>query len=213
MRQAGIVATLLLAGGLALPSNAAPVGTDTSTSSQPQAPPSATPAGALPDADEHDEVSGARFTVERVDPVDHAVVVRGPDGQRTTIRIAPSAEGFDALAKGEPITLDYYRASLVSLNPADTAATEGELAPTRANAPLLGAAGGRQVTTAARVTGIDPEGDTLSVTTPDGLPHTLPVEAPAARERLRSLRVGDQVVVTYTEAVAVGLHAGEEGSP
>ncbi|HLK90131.1 MAG TPA: hypothetical protein VKZ18_09560 [Polyangia bacterium] len=167
----------------------------------------------MPNVVEHDQVTGARFTVERVDQINHSVVVRAPDGQKTTIRFAPTTEGWGTLAKGQPIALDYYRASLLSLNPADTAATEIEQAPSRANAPVLGAAGGQQITTAARVTDVDADGGTLAVTTPDGLPHTLPVEAPAARERLRSLRPGDQVVVTYTEAVAVGVHAGDEQSP
>jgi hypothetical protein len=210
MRQAMIVAALLLGGGLALPSNAAPTEGDSTAFPQPPSSPGGTPAAGLPNAGEQDQLTGARFTVERVDQVNHSVVVRGPDGQRTTIRVAPTAEGFDSLAKGEPITLDYFRASLLSLNPADTVATESEQAPTRANAPVLGAAGGQQVTTAARVTSVDADNETLSVTTPDGLPHILPVETPAARERLRSLRAGDQVVVTYSEAVAVGVHAGDE---
>jgi hypothetical protein len=208
MRQASIVAALLLGGGLALPTNAAPAGGDISAIQQAQP---GIPAAGMPNAGEQDRVAGARFTVQRVDQVNRSVVVRGPDGQRTTVRVAPTAEGFDALAKGETVTLDYFRASLLSLNPADTVATESEQAPTRANAPVLGAAGGAQVTTAARVTAVDTDSGTLAVTTPDGLPHVLPVETPAARQRLRSLQAGDQVVVTYTEAVAVGVHAGAEG--
>jgi hypothetical protein len=205
-----MMAALLLGGGLALPSHAAPTGSDTSAIAPPEAQPAGEPASAMPNASEHAQVTGAPFSVEKVDQVDRSVVVKSPEGQRTTIRIAPTAEGFDALAKGEPVTLDYYRASLLSLNPADTVATEGEQTPTRANAPVLGAAGGQQITTAARVTGVDVDNDTLEVTTPDGHPHLLPVETPAAREHLRSLRDGDQVVVTYTEAVAVGVHAGAE---
>jgi hypothetical protein len=152
------------------------------------------------------QVMGSPFTVEKVDRADRLMIVRSPDGLRTTIRAAATADGFDTVAAGDRISVDYYPASVVSLGAAKTTVATADSTPTRANAPVLGAAGGLQITSTARVTSVDTQNGTLEVTTARGNPHALAAEAPAARMRLASLHEGDEVTVTYTEAVAVGVH-------
>jgi hypothetical protein len=199
----------LLGTALALPdSAAAPAAADTSAVTAPEAAASGGPTTGTPFPGKPEEVVSAPFSVESVDRASRSLIVRSPDGLLTTVRVAPTAEGFDTVEKGDRIGLDYYRSSVVSLGPPKGAAG-GDHAPTRANAPVLGAAGGRQLTSKAHVTGVDSQAGTLEITTPDGKPHTLAVEDPAARIRLRSLGEGDEVTVTYTEAVAIGVHPAE----
>ena len=206
MSRATIMAALL-GTALALPdSAAAPAATGTSAVTAPEARASGGPTTTTPFPGEPEAVVGAPFSVESVDRANRSLIVRSPDGLRTTIRVATTAEGFDSVEKGDQIGLDYYRASVVSLGSPQGAAG-GDHAPTRANAPVLGAAGARQITGKAHVTGLDSEAGLLEITTLDGNPHTLLVEDAASRIRLRSLGEGDEVTVTYTEAVAVGVTA------
>ena len=210
MSRATMMAALL-GMGLAVPdSAAAPAEPDSSavSASQPAAS-DAPPTGDLIPGDS-EEVTGAPFRVESVDRLNRSLIVRSPDGSRTTIKVAASAAGLEAVEAGDRVALDYYRSSVLSLGPASKkAAVVGtEQEPTRASAPVLGAAGGRQITTKVRITAANSEAGTLQITTADGHPYALLVQDPAARAQLRSVRDGDQLTVTYTEAVAVGVHAG-----
>jgi hypothetical protein len=210
MSRATMMAALL-GMGLAVPdSTAAPAAAETSAVIAEEIPAKGDPAATAPLPGAPEEIMGAPFTVESVDRANRSLVVRSPDGLRTTIQVAPAAQGLESVGRGDRITLDYYQASLVSLggSPRGTAAG-GAATPTRANAPVLGAAGGRQLTQKAHVTGVDGQNGTLEITTRDGEPHTLVVRDPAARMRLQSLAEGDEVTVTYTEAVAVGVHPRE----
>ena len=155
------------------------------------------------------EATTASFTVEKVDRSKRSMVVKGSDGSRMTIRVAPTVEGFDRLNKGDQVELDYYASTVLSFGPTNTAAAaQAQEAPTRASAPALGTMGAPPITTAARVIAVDKNGGALQITTPDGLPQTLLVRDPAERRQLRSLGPGDTVVVTYAEPVAVGLRKG-----
>jgi hypothetical protein len=208
MNRATMMAALL-GTALALPDSAAvTAATDSSVLAAPEARASGGPTTTSPSPGAPEEMVSAPFSVESIDRSNRSLVVRSPDGLRTTIRVAPTADGFDSVERGDRIGLDYYRSSVVSLG-SPKGAGGGDQGPTRANAPVLGAAGGRQITSRAHVTGVDSEAGTLEITTLDGKPHTLGVGDPAARIRLRSLGEGDEVTVTYTEAVAVGVHPAE----
>jgi hypothetical protein len=154
------------------------------------------------------EATTGSFTVERIDRANRSMVVQDRDGGRMTVKVAGTVEGFDKVEKGDQVELDYYASTVLSFGPTNAAAAEAQEAPTRANAPALGAVGVPPITTAARVTAVDKNGGTLQIRTPDGQPQTLLVRDPAARRQLRSLSPGDTVVVTYAEPVAVGLRKG-----
>jgi hypothetical protein len=154
------------------------------------------------------EATTGSFTVERIDRSNRSMVVQDRDGARMTVRVAATVEGFDKLEKGDQVELDYFASTVLSFGPTNAAAAEAQEAPTRANAPALGAVGAPPITTPARVTAVDKNGGTLQITTPNGQPQTLLVRDPAARRQLRSLSPGDTVVVTYAEPVAVGLRKG-----
>ena len=206
MSQARMVA-VLLGIGLAVPQSAmAPAQTGSSAvTTTPEPAARGAPAADLAPG-EPEEVRGGVFSVERVDRSNRSLVVRGPDGSLTTVRIAPTAAGFEEVATGDRIALDYYQSSLISLGSPRPAIAAADQTPTRANSPVLGAAGGRQITSKARVTDVDNQTGTLQILTADGRPHTFVTGDPAIRDRLSSLRDGDEMTVTYTEAVAVGLH-------
>lgn len=172
------------------------------------APGGAAPAGAMNDnpvAIEQEEVMRAPFTVESIDRANRKVVVQSPDGARSTVNVAPDAQGFDTLKRGDQVELDYYKSAVLSLAPSrPSAAPSSSTAPAPASAGMHGNKG-HQVTTSARVTYVDNDKETIQVTTPDGRPQTLFVQDPTLQRQMRALKPGDRVQVTYTEPTAVGL--------
>jgi hypothetical protein len=206
MSRATVMAALL-GMALAVPGSAAtPAIADPSGVSASSSPAENAPAGVNRAPGDPHQLVGAPFTVESIDRSERLLVARSPAGARTTLRVVPSVTEFDALQRGQEVLLDYYPSSLVSLGTDERVAAEAEQAPTRANAPVLGAAGAGQITAKAHVTSVDSQTGTLEIRTAGGNPHTLSVADPAARARLRSLHDGDRLTVTYTEAVAVGVH-------
>jgi len=206
MSRATMMAALL-GMGLAVPDSAAtPATADPSGVSASSSPTTATPAEVARAPGDPPQVVGAPFTVESIDRADRLLIVRSPAGERTTVRVVPAATELDALQAGQEILLDYYPSALVSLGADQHLAAEADKAPTRANAPVLGAAGAGQITAKAHVTDVDSQAGTLEIATAGGNPHALSADDPATRARLRSLHDGDRVTVTFTEAVAVGVH-------
>jgi translation elongation factor P/translation initiation factor 5A len=51
---------------------------------------------------------------------------------------------------------------------------------------------------------------TVSFTDPEGLAQTITVQEPEMRDFMKTLKVGDEVAVTYTEALAISV---EPASP
>lgn len=196
----------LLGMGLALPDSAAtPATTDISAGAVSGTPATGGAGSAPPTAEgEDEELMRAVFSVESVDRFNHSIVVRAANGALTTIKVAPTAEGFE-VHKGDQVSLDYYQGFVISLGSANAPVADTLQTPTRANAPVLGAAGARQITSTARVTSVDGETGTLELTTSDGRPHAFVIQDPAVQARLSSLHQGDRVTVTYTESVAVAI--------
>ena len=56
-----------------------------------------------------------------------------------------------------------------------------------------------------RIEGVNPATGTVAFIGPDRVPRTVAVRQPAMRDFLRTLKVGDEVEVTFTEAVAVSV--------
>ena len=50
---------------------------------------------------------------------------------------------------------------------------------------------------------------TVSFTDPEGLAQTITVQDPKMRDFIKTLKVGDEVAITYTEALAITRRAGQ----
>jgi hypothetical protein len=55
------------------------------------------------------------------------------------------------------------------------------------------------------IEGVDPANGTVSFIGPDRVPRTVAVRQPAMQDFLRTLKAGDEVEVTFTEAVAISV--------
>jgi len=68
-----------------------------------------------------------------------------------------------------------------------------------------GAEVGQTVTTSFKVSSVDPATNVMWVTLADGSTKKIQVQDPKAQERLKTLKPGNVVSVTYTESMALQL--------
>jgi hypothetical protein len=68
-----------------------------------------------------------------------------------------------------------------------------------------GAGVAQEVTATVKIAALDLATHTVSFTDPDGLAQTIAVQDPKMRGFIERLKVGDEVAVTYTEALAISV--------
>lgn len=145
--------------------------------------------------------------VQAIDIKKREVTLKGPLGNSVTFTVDKAVTRLDEVKVGDEVTAAYY----VSIAGELRAPTEDEkknpisIVEGVARAPKgtdPGAGGVRVVKVVATVDGLDLPTQTVTLAGPLG--NSVTVRA-RKLENLKKLRLGDTVVVTYTEAVAVAL--------
>lgn len=157
-----------------------------------------------------DQVQQITATVEAVDPATRMVRLRGKQGP-VDIALGPEVRNFDQIQVGDEVKATYYTGVAAQIRKhGDTApAPTDELAVARANPGARPAAGvAHNVSATVNIVSVDTSFDTVTFTLPSGDQRVVAVQTPEGREFIRTLKRGDKVDVTYTEAVAVEVVPG-----
>jgi hypothetical protein len=154
------------------------------------------------------EEASARATVVSVEPRTRHVGLRSEEGITWIVQAGPEVRNFDQIAVGDTVLARYHQALAVTLVrpgesavPASAALAAGRAAP--GATPAAGIAGG--ITATVRIESIDTEANIVVFTGPTGELRALRVERPEGREFIKDLERGDQVEITYVEALALSL--------
>jgi hypothetical protein len=162
-----------------------------------------------------EELKQIEATVEAVDAATRAVTLRGPNREVTLIA-GPEVRNFSQIKVGDRMVASYYVAVTAQLgSSSDSDASGGGVQPmsTTSTSTYAAPVGSRPAGAVARTTtmtvkieSVDTAAETVSFTRPDGTHRTVEADSPEMREFLKTLAPGDEVDVTYTEAVAVEMH-------
>ena len=134
-----------------------------------------------------------RAQVVSLDRLTRAITLKGPKGAVVDMMAGDEVKNFGELKVGDFVTVRYFQSLALELQkPGQAAATLSERPTAR----------GREVRALARVTAIDEKAKTISLKGPRGNTVTLDVRNP---EHFKVMKVGDEVQVTYTEAVAFSV--------
>jgi hypothetical protein len=146
-------------------------------------------------------------TVTAVDRARGAVTVRDAEGESETIRVLPDVAAVDELAAGDRLDLAYYEAAALSLSLAGSEKAPGRAPASDPGRGPAGAPADREgaVTMRAEVISVDLRGRKLTVRGPAGETRTVRVRHREDDGLLPKLRPGQQVVLTYEEALAVSI--------
>ncbi|MEO8603457.1 MAG: hypothetical protein ABI629_12845 [bacterium] len=141
-----------------------------------------------------------------IDQKKRTAVLQGPDGDRFTVKVDPSVQNLDKVKAGDSVSATYFESLAYEVKkpgdavPGVNVSTAGDAAKTN---QLPAAAAGRAVTVTSTIVGIDENKGTVTLQPPDGSdPVTVKVRDPS---KLKHVKKGDLVEVTYTEAVALGV--------
>lgn len=146
-------------------------------------------------------------TVETIDFQERKVALRGPAGNVMAFTVDERVRRLNEIKVGDEVVAGYYVSLATELrkptaeekaSPLSVVAGAGKMP---SNLPP-GVAGVSQIRAVVTVVGIDRSAETVMVKGPMGRYAAVRVLYP---DRLRKLRLGDTVVVTYTEAVAISV--------
>jgi hypothetical protein len=143
--------------------------------------------------------------VVAIDKATRTVTLKGPEGKVVDVVAGDEVKRFDEIKVGDFVVARYLEALTLELKKTKVKAGEPvvrEEAARAAPGERPAGAVGRQVTAIADVTAVDPKKSTITLKGPRGNVVTLNVQNP---DQFKVVKKGDQVEVTYTEAMAISL--------
>ncbi|NWE44007.1 hypothetical protein HX875_31380 [Pseudomonas yamanorum] len=160
---------------------------------------------------EADEVT---TKVLKVDAANHQVVLQGAEGREVHVQLSDQAKDLGNLKVGDQVkVLVTHSVAAVLDTDIDKSAPDatektGVLRATADN-PNPGGAAFRQVQVQLKITHIDLAKNQVTLENPAGQTKVLTVEKPQIRAGLKDLKVGQSVLVTYTDTLEISTaHEG-----
>ena len=154
------------------------------------------------------KVMGARVltvrgTVEAIDKDKQTVTLKGPK-RSLKLRVQDPTK-LDAIKVGDPVVGKYYEGLMIEVKkPGEsTPGTSAQQAVVTSKAGETPAgAVAQQISVTATIVAIDKTAQTATIKGPDGNTVTVKARDP---KNLDKVKVGDNVEITYTEALAISL--------
>jgi Cu/Ag efflux protein CusF len=156
------------------------------------------------------QTAKATATVTAIDVSARTVTLKAKSGETQTFKVGPEVKRFAEFAVGDVITIEYEQGLALEFQPAGsenvpvTAIASGARAE-KDQAPGAAAAAGVRGT--VTVTKIDSAKRLVSFTGPGG--NVYQVKA-GPKVQLEKLKVGDKLLATYVEAVAIKLEKAKK---
>ena len=133
------------------------------------------------------------------------------DGESTTIQVPPEVRNFDRIKVGDEVVATYYQGLAAEFKKKGESKTVGVIdattgtarMPEGANRP--GGAVANKVTTTVVIESVDRSTHSVTFVGPAGKSRTVDVVDPKAQQFISTLQKGDEVQLTYVEALAVTL--------
>jgi Cu/Ag efflux protein CusF len=139
--------------------------------------------------------------IEKVDRSGKTVTIKDPEGKRIKIEIPPDVSSLKDVKAGMPLRLRYLQSEAVALGqpgmPPMAQQASMRLVPKNGSGEVM--AHVREMT--GTIQDLDLQNRKLTLKHPNGKTHTLPVADNV--EGLENAKIGDTVLLRYTEAVAL----------
>ncbi|WP_131671244.1 hypothetical protein [Pseudomonas parakoreensis] len=143
-----------------------------------------------------------------VDAANHQVVLEGAEGRQVHVQLSDKAKNLANLKVGDLVKLEVQRSVAAYL---DTDVDKGLPGTVERSGELRKAPGSenpggeayRQIQVQLKITKIDLKNNQVTLENPQGQSKTLDVKKPEIQVKLKDLKVGQSVVVTYTDVLKV----------
>ncbi len=153
-------------------------------------------------------------SVEAIDYATREATLKGPLGNTVTFTVDPRVKRLNEIKVGDLIRADYYISVAAELRPPTPEEEKTPLvlldAAGKAPPGTAPAAGGlRRFKVVTTIEGLDRPTETITVKGPRGNYLTARVADPS---NLTKVRIGEHIVITYTEALAISVEKVERKS-
>jgi len=145
-------------------------------------------------------------TVVEIDHQTRTVTLKAADGRTETFVVGEAAKNLDQVQKGDVVVVTYAEALAYEVKTGGTTSstTVGATAKPGENPAGIIA---RETKVTVTITAIDENAPTITFKGPAGNTRTIKVKHP---EKLKTVKVGDQVELTYTEALALTIEKAKK---
>jgi endonuclease YncB( thermonuclease family) len=150
------------------------------------------------------EVSAA---VTSVDAAARTMTIRTDAGEEFALDVSPEVRNLPQVQAGDRVVVRYREAIGAAMKrDGDPAAPVVDLSADRAAVGARpGASATATTTVPVRIIAVDTTKNVVTFYDPDQLVRKLEVRRPEAQAWIRQLKPGDEVIVTYTESVALSV--------
>ncbi|QBX42313.1 hypothetical protein E4T63_17675 [Pseudomonas fluorescens] len=155
-------------------------------------------------------VEGDQVTTKvlAVDAANHQVVLEGAEGRQVHVQLSDKAKNLANLQVGDLVKVEVQRSVAAYL---DTDVDKGLPGTVERSGELRKAPGSenpggeayRQIQVQLKITKIDLKNNQVTLENPQGQSKILDVKKPEIQAKLKDLKVGQSVVVTYTDVLKV----------
>jgi hypothetical protein len=152
-----------------------------------------------------ERTSEVTATVAAIDVPKRLVTLKGQDGKMLTVEAGEEVRNLPQVEVGDRVVVRYHEAIAAQIAEPGQKASASAMATRAPLGARPGAGLAQQVTATVKITALDLARHSVSFTDPDGLAQTITVQEPKMRDFLKTLKVGDEVAVTYTEALAISV--------
>jgi len=148
--------------------------------------------------------------VVSLDKKTRTLSLKGPKGKVVDVVASDEVKNFDQIKVGDFLVVRFMQSLALDLQKTKSGASGISVNETAVKAqpgqrPAAG--GAREISAIAKVTAVDEKAKTISLQGPRGNVVTLDVKNP---DQFKVVKQGDEVLVTYTEAVAVSIEPAQK---
>lgn len=160
------------------------------------------------------EMANVQYLTATVEKIDHAtrmVTLKGPEGNTVTFRVSDEARNLDKVKAGDTVNVKYYEAvawQVMKPGSVPQGVSTTAVKQRAAKGEMPQGVMGTQTTVIAEVEAIDKDKKHVTLKGPHGNSERVAIRNP---KNLENVKVGDQVELTYTEAVAISVTPAAPG--
>jgi hypothetical protein len=163
----------------------------------------ATPPKPMETIEDTAEVSA---TVEKIDLEKRLLSLKTETGEMVTVEVDPAVQNLPQVKVGDRVVARYREAIGATIATSSGQPVTVDLDADRAKPGERPSARASATTNIpVTITAVDTKSNQVSFYGADGLVRAITVETPQAKEFIKQLKPGDNVVVTFTEAIAVSV--------
>jgi Cu/Ag efflux protein CusF len=141
-------------------------------------------------------------TVQEIDYKKRTFTLKAADGREESFEADAAVKNFDQIKKGDVVTATYNEALAYEVKKGGGATGAAVGAATAKPGEKPAGVVAREVTITATITAIDEKAPSVTLKGPAGNVRTIKVKDAA---KLKGVKVGDQVELIYTEALALSV--------